>query len=302
MREAADSILATIGRTPLVRLRRIEPGNGTELLAKLEFMNPGGSVKDRIALEMVLEAEAGGVLRPGMTIVEPTSGNTGIGLAMVAAVRGYQLIVVMPENMSRERRALLEWYGARVILTPAAAGMAGAVNRAEEVADAEGAWMPQQFQNDANPRAHTHTTAQEILEALDEPLDCFVAGVGTGGTLTGVGRVLRERFPSLEIVAVEPAGSPVLSGGQKGPHRIQGIGAGFVPQILDRSLIDRVVTITDEEAYTTARQLAGQEGIFVGPSSGAATAAALRVARERPGSRVLTILPDTGSRYLTLWN
>ena len=300
--EIAESVLELIGRTPMVRLRRVpEPGSAT-VLAKLEAYNPGGSVKDRIALGMVEAAEQAGVLRPGATIVEPTSGNTGIGLALVAAVKGYRLILTMPEAMSLERRNLLAAYGAQVVLTPAHEGMAGAVRKAEEIAaEIPGSFMPQQFKNPANPETHRRTTALEILEATEGRVDAFVAGVGTGGTITGVGQVLKARIPGVRVVAVEPAGSPVLSGGPPGPHKIQGIGAGFVPDILDRSVLDEIVQVEDDAAYRLCRRLAQEEGLFVGISAGAAAWAALRVAADLgPDKTVVTVFPDSGERYFSM--
>ena len=295
----ASSIIELIGNTPLVRLSRIvEPGMAV-ILGKLESANPGGSVKDRICLAMIEDAEERGLLKPGATIVEPTSGNTGIGLAMICAAKGYKIILTMPETMSAERIQILKNYGAKVVLTPAAEGMIGAVQRAEQtVKEIPGAFMPQQFMNPANPEIHRRTTAQEILKATEGAVDAFVAGVGTGGTITGVGEVLKKRNPQVKVVAVEPKNSPVLSGGQPGPHMIQGIGAGFVPQVLNRSVIDRVIQVSDEDAYETSRRLAKEEGIFVGISAGAAAWAALKVAKELGSSKtVVTILCDTGERY-----
>jgi len=296
-----QNVTELIGRTPMVRLARFVEDLPVRLLAKLESQNPGGSVKDRIALAMVDAAEASGELRSGVSIVEATSGNTGIGLAMVAAARGYRLTLVMPESMSVERRALLAAYGARLVLTPAAEGMAGAVRRASELADAENAFLPRQFDNPANPEAHRLTTAQEIWADTDGNLDVLVAGVGTGGTITGVGQVLKEKHPALRVVAVEPAESPVLSGGSAGPHGIQGIGAGFVPKVLDAGVYDDVVRVDVEQAREAARRLARSEGILAGVSSGAALHAALTVARQ-PGhadATIVVVLPDTGERYLS---
>jgi len=294
-----QNVLPLIGKTPMVKLNKIAPeGN---IYAKLEFFNPGGSVKDRIALNMIEEAEKRGELRPGITIIEPTSGNTGIGLAMVAAIKGYKLILVMPESMSKERKELLKFYGAELVLTPLEEGMAGAVKRVKEIIkENPGYFMPSQFNNPDNPEAHVKTTAREILEELDK-IDAFVTGVGTGGTLTGIGKVLKEHFPELRIYAVEPAASPVLSGGNPGPHMIQGIGAGFIPEILDMELIDRIITIGNLEAYRMSAELASKEGLMVGISSGANVLAATRVARElKKGSNIVTLLPDTGERYLSL--
>jgi cysteine synthase A len=296
-----EDILQLIGNTPVVRLRRLpQPGSAT-VWAKLEGFNPGGSVKDRIALSMVEAAERDGRLQPGGTIVEPTSGNTGIGLAMVAAARGYRLILTMPETMSVERRALLKAYGAELVLTPGAEGMAGAVARAEALVRENPAYfMPQQFKNPANPQVHRETTAREILAQVPGKVDAFVAGVGTGGTITGVGEVLKARWPDVRIVAVEPADSPVLSGGKPGPHKIQGIGAGFIPDVLRVDLLDEVIPVTYEAARETARRLAREEGILVGISSGAAAWAALQVAaRLGEGKTVVVVLPDTGERYLS---
>ncbi len=299
-RKIADNILGLVGHTPMVRLRRVVSDGWAEVVAKVEAANPAGSVKDRIALSMIEDAEERGIIHPGDTIVEPTSGNTGIGLAMVAAVKGYHLIVTMPEHMSLARRELLARYGAEVVLTPAVKGMTGAVSAAQElVRDNPHYFMPQQFENPANPEIHRRTTAQEILEATEGRLDAFVAGVGTGGTITGVGEVLKKALPSVLIVAVEPARSPVLQGGRAGAHGIQGIGAGFVPAVLNREIIDEIIAVGDEEAYATAKRLAREEGLMVGPSAGANVFAALKVAKRLgAGKRVVTILPDTGERYL----
>jgi len=299
-RKIADSILDLVGHTPMVRLRRVVADGWAEVVAKVEVANPAGSVKDRIALSMIEDAEERGIIHPGDTIVEPTSGNTGIGLAMVAAVKGYHLIVTMPEHMSLARRELLARYGAEVVLTPAVKGMTGAVSAAQElVRDNPHYFMPQQFENPANPEIHRRTTAQEILEATDGRLDAFVAGVGTGGTITGVGEVLKKALPSVLIVAVEPARSPVLQGGRAGAHGIQGIGAGFVPAVLNREIIDEIIAVGDEEAYATTKRLAREEGLMVGISAGANVFAALKVAKRLgAGKRVVTILPDTGERYL----
>lgn len=297
-------ITETIGGTPLVRLAKLAAAEGAraEILAKLEFFNPTHSVKDRIGVAMLDALAAEGVLAPGGTVIEPTSGNTGIGLAFVCAARGYRLVLVMPESMSLERRKMLILLGARLELTPAAEGMRGAIARAGELLDEiPGAVMPQQFENAANPEVHRATTAEEIWADTGGALDVFVAGVGTGGTLTGVGRMLRERAPGVRIVAVEPEDSPVLSGGDAGPHRIQGIGAGFVPPILDTELIDQVLTIGNETALDFARRLASLEGIPAGISSGAAVAAALEIAQEpgMEGKRVVTVLPSFAERYLS---
>jgi cysteine synthase A len=298
----ADSVLDLVGGTPMVRLRRLAADGWAEIVAKLESLNPAGSIKDRIALNMIEDAERRGLVHPGDTIVEPTSGNTGIGLAMVAAVKGYHLIVTMPDDMSLARRDLLARYGAEIILTPAIEGMTGAVFAADElVRNNPHYFMPQQFENPANPDIHRRTTAQEILLATEGRLDAFVAGVGTGGTITGVGEVLKESLPAVWIVAVEPARSPVLRGGRAGVHRIQGIGASFVPGVLNREIIDEIIAVGDEESLATAKRLAREEGLLVGVSAGAAVCAALRVAKRLgAGKRVVTVLPDTGERYLTL--
>ncbi len=295
-------ITEAIGHTPLVRLNRLsKPGSAT-IYGKVEFFNPGGSVKDRICLNMINEAERQGKLKPGGTIVEPTSGNTGIGLALISAVRGYKLILVMPESMSMERASLLSSYGAQLVLTPAWEGMKGSIREAESLlAQNPSYFMPDQFSNPANPAMHRMTTAPEILEAMDGKIDAFVAAVGTGGTITGCGEVFKERNPDVRIVAVEPAGSPVLSGGEPGPHKIQGIGAGFIPTVLNRKVIDRVITVTDDEAYQTAKRISKQEGILVGISAGANVFAAQTVAEELgPGKNVVTILCDTGERYISI--
>jgi cysteine synthase A len=291
-----------IGGTPLVRLNRLSKPGGATIYAKVESFNPGGSIKDRICLNMINEAERLGKLKPGGTIVEPTSGNTGIGLALVAAVRGYKLILVMPESMSMERASLLSSYGAQLVLTAAWEGMKGSIKEAESiVAQNPSYYMPDQFSNPANPDMHRKTTGPEIVNALDGRVDAFVAAVGTGGTITGCGEVIRERNPAAKIVAVEPAGSPVLSGGDPGPHKIQGIGAGFVPKVLNRTLLDRVVTVTDDEAYQTAKLLAKKEGLLVGISAGANVFAAQKIAEELgPGKNVVTILCDTGERYISI--
>ena len=295
-------ITELIGRTPLVRLNRLSPTGGATIYGKVEFFNPGGSVKDRICLNMIDEAERLGALKPGGTIVEPTSGNTGIGLALVSAVRGYKLILVMPESMSMERASLLSSYGAQLVLTPAWEGMKGSIREAESIiAQNPSYFMPDQFSNPANPAMHKKTTAIEILESLNGKIDAFVAAVGTGGTITGCGELFKERNPKVQVIAVEPAGSPVLSGGEPGPHKIQGIGAGFVPKVLNRAIIDRVMTVTDDEAYQTAKQLSKKEGLLVGISAGANVFAAQKVAQELgPGKNVVTILCDTGERYISI--
>ena len=298
--QVAHSLTALIGKTPVVQLRKLPDPQGAEIWAKLESLNPGGSVKDRICLNMIEAAEEEGRLHPGDTIVEPTSGNTGIGLALVAAVKGYHLILTMPDTMSEERRSLLAAYGATVILTPDTKGMHGAVQRAEEIIASNASYfMPQQFNNPANPEAHRLTTAKEIIQQMQR-LDAFVSGVGTGGTITGVGQVLRRHYPDVKIFAVEPASSPVLSGGEPGYHSLQGIGAGFIPPVLDTTIYDEVIHVTDEEAAVYTRKLAREEGILVGVSSGAACVAAMRVARRLgKGKIVLTIFCDAGERYLT---
>jgi len=295
-------ITELIGRTPLVRLNRLSPTGGATIYGKVEFFNPGGSVKDRICLNMINEAERLGMLKPGGTIVEPTSGNTGIGLALVAAVRGYRLILVMPESMSMERASLLSSYGAQLVLTPAWEGMKGSIREAESlIAQNPSYFMPDQFSNPANPAMHKKTTAVEILGSLDGKIDAFVAAVGTGGTITGCGELFKERNPAVKVIAVEPAGSPVLSGGDPGPHKIQGIGAGFIPKVLNRAILDGVMTVTDDEAYQTAKQLSKKEGLLVGISAGANVFAAQKVAQELgPGKNVVTILCDTGERYISI--
>ncbi len=300
--EARADITELIGRTPLVRLNRLSRAGSATIYGKVESFNPGGSIKDRICLNMINEAERQGKLKPGGTIVEPTSGNTGIGLALVAAVRGYKLILVMPESMSMERASLLSSYGAQLVLTAAWEGMKGSIKEAESiVAQNPSYYMPDQFSNPANPDIHRKTTGPEIVDALDGRVDAFVAAVGTGGTITGCGEVIRERNPAAKIIAVEPAGSPVLSGGDPGPHKIQGIGAGFIPKVLNRALLDRIVTVTDDEAYQTAKLLAKKEGLLVGISAGANVFAAQKIAEELgPGKNVVTILCDTGERYISI--
>ncbi len=302
MPRLARNVLELIGDTPLVQLQRIPRPGSARILGKLESLNPGGSVKDRIALAMIEAAERSGRLKPGDTIVEPTSGNTGIGLAMVAAVKGYRLILTMPEDMSTERRRLVSRYGAEVILTPAIEGMSGAVYAAESlVAQNPGYFMPQQFANPANPEVHRLTTAQEILKATDGQIDAFVAGVGTGGTITGVGEMLKREVPGVQVVAVEPAKSPVLQGGRARPHGIQGIGASFVPGVLNMQVIDEIIAVEDEDAYQMASRLAREEGLLVGISAGANVFASIVVAeRLQAGKVVVTILPDTGERYLSV--
>jgi len=299
---AYKGITELIGNTPLVRLNRLSKPGSAVIYAKVESFNPGGSVKDRICLNMINEAERQGKLKPGGTLVEPTSGNTGIGLALVAAVRGYKLILVMPESMSMERASLLSSYGAQLVLTAAWEGMKGSIKEAESiVAQNPSYFMPDQFSNPANPAMHRMTTGPEILEALNGKVDAFVAAVGTGGTITGCGEVIKERNPRARVIAVEPAGSPVLSGGEPGPHKIQGIGAGFVPKVLNRKILDGVITVTDDEAYQTAKLLAKKEGLLVGISAGANVFAAQKVAEELGSEKnVVTILCDTGERYISI--
>jgi cysteine synthase A len=302
MAKIADSIVDLIGNTPLVRLRHLPEAGSAEILAKLEYFNPGGSVKDRIGAAMIEDAERRGVLKPGMTIVEPTSGNTGIALAMVAAAKGYKAIFTMPATMSTERRMLLRGYGAELVLTPGPDGMGGAIAKAKEIADSsDDYFMPQQFENPSNPEIHRRTTAEEIWNDTDGTVDIVIGGVGTGGTMSGIGELLKERNPKIQIIAVEPAASPVLSGGEKGPHPLQGIGAGFIPKNYDASVIDEVVQVTNEDALATARAMATQEGLLVGISSGAATWTALQVAArpENKSKRIVLIIPSFGERYLT---
>ena len=301
-RKIADSVLDLIGGTPMVRLRRLPRPGGAAVVAKLESLNPGGSVKDRIALSMLEDAERRGLVGPGSTIVEPTSGNTGIGLAMAAAVRGYRLILTMPDDMSVERQRLLARFGAEIHLTPAIEGMTGAVFAATELTrEHPDYFMPQQFENPANPDVHRRATALEILDAVDGRLDAFVAGVGTGGTLTGVGEVLKQKVPGVRVIAVEPASSPVLAGGRARSHAIQGIGASFVPGVLNREIIDRIIPVRDDDAVAWSRRLAREEGLLVGISAGAAAWAACAVAAElAPEQLVVTVLPDTGERYLSI--
>ncbi|MBQ4447823.1 MAG: cysteine synthase A [Clostridia bacterium] len=299
-----SSVEELIGRTPMIELKRIEEAEGlsARLLAKLEKYNPGGSVKDRVALNMIKEAEDAGLLKKGSVIIEPTSGNTGIGLALAASLRGYRTVIVMPETMSLERRRMLAAYGAEIVLTEGSRGMSGAIEKAEELAESmEGSFIPSQFDNPANPRAHEKTTGPEIWDDTEGKVDIFVAGVGTGGTLTGVGRYLKSRNPAIAIVAVEPASSPVLSAGVAGPHGLQGIGAGFVPKVLDMGLYDGVMPIRDEDAYEMGRRLCREEGLFVGITSGAAVAAAVELAKrhENQGKTIVALLPDDGGRYLS---
>ncbi len=298
----APEASATVGNTPMVALRRLGEDLGGEVVAKLEYLNPGGSVKDRIGVAMIDAAEAEGLIEPGSVIVEPTSGNTGIALAMVCSARGYELVLTLPEGMSRERTKLLRAYGAHVHETPSLGGMSESIELAREIVKQRKGFMPQQFSNPANVEAHRQTTAEEIWADLDGQVDALVCGVGTGGTITGVGQVLKERRPETLVVAVEPRTSPVLSGGQAGPHKIQGIGAGFVPDILDRSVIDEVIQVDDEDALETARRAAIREGLFIGISAGAAFRAALDVAArpEMAGKRIVTIACDGGERYVSL--
>ena len=298
-----STILEKVGNTPLVRINKLNKG-GAEVLVKVEYFNPAGSVKDRIAIGMIEDAKKNGKIAPGALIIEPTSGNTGIGLALVAAVKGYKLILTMPDTMSVERRKLLAAYGAELVLTEGAKGMKGAIEKAEELQKSHpGSFIPQQFANPANPEYHRHTTAEEIWKDADGKVDAFVAGVGTGGTLTGVGSVLKARNPNVKIVAVEPFDSPVISGGKPGPHKLQGIGAGFIPSVLDTKLIDEVFKVKSEEAGDVARAAATQEGLLIGISSGAALFAALELSKrpEYAGKRIIALLPDTGERYLSSW-
>jgi len=297
-----NNVLDTIGKTPLIRLNKLTENINATVVGKLESRNPGGSVKDRVCKAMIEEAEKQGILKPGATLIEPTSGNTGIGLAMVAAVKGYKLVLTMPETMSVERRNLLKAYGAQLVLTPGSEGMGGAIKKAEELHTATpGSSMPQQFKNLANPKAHRETTGPEIWEETDGKVDIVVAGVGTGGTITGIAEFIKPKKPTFKVVAVEPAASPVLSGGKKGPHKIQGIGAGFKPDVLQLNLVDEIIQVTDDDALKTARALAQKEGLLVGISAGAATWAALQVAKrpENKGKLIVVILPDTGERYLS---
>jgi len=303
-RGIANDATELIGNTPLVRLNRITQGVKAEVVAKLEFFNPAGSIKDRIGVAMILDAETKGLIKKGTVIIEPTSGNTGIALALVCAARGYRLILTMPDTMSKERQQLLAVFGAELVLTPGAEGMKGAISKAEQLAaENPNSFVPQQFKNPSNPEVHRITTADEIWRDTDGRVDILVAGVGTGGTITGVAEAIKARKPEFKAIAVEPADSPVLSGGKAGPHKIQGIGAGFIPDVVRTDLLDEIVKVSNEDAGTMARRLAREEGILAGISSGAATWAALEIAR-RPGSRgklIVVILPDTGERYLSTW-
>ncbi|MCQ6281891.1 cysteine synthase A [Bacillus sp. EB600] len=299
MVRVANSVAELVGQTPIVKLNRLVDENSAEVYLKLEYFNPGSSVKDRIALAMIEAAEQQGVIKPGDTIVEPTSGNTGIGLAMIAAAKGYKAVFVMPETMSLERRNLLRAYGAELVLTPGPDGMKGAIAKAEELVKEKGYFLPQQFTNPANPEVHKRTTGKEIVEQMDQ-LDAFVAGIGTGGTITGAGSVLREKFPEIKIYAIEPKDSAILSGGKPGPHKLQGLGAGFVPAVLNTDIYDEVIQVTTDEAFEAARRAGREEGILGGISSGAAIHAAVEVAKKLgKGKKVLAIIPDNGERYLS---
>ncbi len=298
--KVVESITQLIGQTPIVKLNKLVDEEMADIYLKLEFMNPGSSVKDRIALAMVEAGEKSGALNPGDTIIEPTSGNTGIGLAMVAAAKGYKLIVSMPDTMSLERRNLLRAFGAELVLTPGSEGMNGAVKKAEELAKENGYFMPQQFKNMANPEIHRLTTGPEIVEQMGDQLDAFISGIGTGGTITGAGEVLKEKYPEIKLYAVEPSDSPILAGGKPGPHKIQGIGANFIPEILNTKIYDEIIHVKNDEAFEYARRAAREEGLLGGVSSGAAIFAALKVAKELgKGKKVLAIIPSNGERYLT---
>lgn len=299
MSRVGNSVIDLVGNTPLVKLNRLTGADDADVYLKLEFFNPGSSVKDRIALAMIEAAEKSGDLKEDSTIIEPTSGNTGIGLAMIAAAKGYKSVLVMPDTMSLERRNLLRAYGADLVLTPGAEGMKGAISKAEQLAEENGWFLPQQFNNEANPEVHRLTTGPEIANALDQ-VDAFISGIGTGGTITGAGEVLKKRFPGINIVAVEPEDSAILSGGKPGPHKIQGIGAGFVPKVLDTEIYDEIIKVSNDDAYTFARRAAREEGILGGVSSGAAIAAALQVAKKLgKGKTVVAIIPSNGERYLS---
>jgi cysteine synthase A len=300
--KVANSILDLIGNTPLVKLNRVVPDDYADIYLKLEFFNPGSSVKDRIALSMIDDAEQSGALKQGVTIIEPTSGNTGIGLAMVAAAKGYRAIFVMPETMSLERRNLLRAFGAELVLTPGPEGMGGAIRKAEELAKENNYYMPQQFKNPANPKVHQETTGQELLAQAAEigGIDAFISGIGTGGTITGAGAVLKEKYPNVKVIAVEPAASPILAGGKPGPHKIQGIGAGFIPDILNTEIYDEIIAVENEQAFEFARRVAKEEGILGGISTGAAIYAALQAAKKLgKGKKVVAIAPSNGERYLS---
>lgn len=300
MGRIVNSVVELVGQTPVVKLNRIVDENSADVYLKLEYMNPGSSVKDRIAFAMIEAAEEKGLLKEGDTIIEPTSGNTGIGLAWVAAAKGYKAILVMPETMSMERRNLLRAYGAELVLTPGPEGMKGAIGKAKELADKHGYFMPQQFENLANPEIHRKTTGKELVEQFGDQLDAFVSGIGTGGTITGAGEVLKEAFKDIKIYAVEPTDSPVLSGGKPGPHKIQGIGAGFIPEVLNTEVYDEIIKVTTEEAFAAARRAGGEEGILGGISAGAAIHAALEVGKKLgKGKKVVAIIPDNGERYLS---
>lgn len=301
MTKRVDSILELVGDTPVVKLNNIVPTNAADIYVKLEFFNPGSSVKDRIAMAMIEKAEQDGLLKKGDTLVEPTSGNTGIGLALVASAKGYKAVLVMPDTMSIERRKIMQAYGAELLLTPGSEGMKGAIAKAKELSEQPGYYLPSQFENPANPEIHAKTTGLEIEDAFkDVGLDAFISGVGTGGTITGVGKVLKKAFPTIEIVAVEPTESPVLEGGSPGPHKIQGIGAGFVPDTLDTKIYNEVIDVSSDDALVTAREVARKEGFLVGISSGAAIYAAIQVAKKLgSGKKVLAIVPDNGERYLS---
>ncbi|MGG3560778.1 cysteine synthase A [Neobacillus rhizosphaerae] len=300
MVRVANSVAELVGQTPIVKLNRLVDGNSAEVYLKLEYFNPGSSVKDRIALAMIEAAEQKGLIKPGVdTIIEPTSGNTGIGLAMIAAAKGYKAVFVMPETMSLERRNLLRAYGAELVLTPGPEGMKGAIAKAEELVKEHGYFLPQQFKNEANPEVHRRTTGKEIAEQMDQ-LDAFISGIGTGGTISGAGSVLREKFPEVTIYAIEPQDSPVLSGGKPGPHKLQGLGAGFIPDTLNTNIYDEIIKVGTEEAFEASRRAAKEEGILGGISSGAAIHAAIEVAKKLgKGKKVLAIIPDNGERYLS---
>ncbi|RWZ51281.1 cysteine synthase A [Halobacillus fulvus] len=300
MMRVVNNVSELVGRTPLVKLNRSADEDSADIYLKLEYMNPGSSVKDRIALSMIEEAEKAGELKEGDTIVEPTSGNTGIGLAMIAAAKGYKSVLVMPDTMSQERRNLLRAYGADLVLTPGSEGMKGAIKKAAELHDKHGYFMPQQFNNEANPLIHEKTTGPEIVEQMGDQLDAFISGIGTGGTITGAGKVLKKHYPNIKIYAIEPKDSPVLSGGQPGPHKIQGIGAGFVPGILDTEIYDEVYQVTKEDSFTAAREAARKDGILGGISSGSAIHVAKEVAKKLgKGKKVVAIIPSNGERYLS---